>query len=190
MAGASNQWRRQMTSSIWKLTASSLLALGLATTPALADCHGDWDVNQDTMYDQAEFQEGIGENGWFAGRDADGDGLLAQDEFSAGLYDTYDRDDDGLFSEEEREVGFGDTEAYSTWDGDADGMLSEDEFNAGFGESEMYGAWDADGDSMLSEEEYTTWVYNAYDADGTGYIEEAEVGLACDDYGEEGFWDF
>ncbi len=179
-----------MTLTLRNLAMTSILALGLGAAPALADCHGDWDTNQDTVLDQAEYGTAYGENAWFSERDLDSDGFLSEDEYTTGLYGSYDRDQDGLFSEEEQQVGYRSTDDYGIWDGDADGALTEDEFGVGLGEVGTFGTWDADSDGLLSENEFGTGVYGGYDADSSGYLEETEVGATCDDYGEEGFWDF
>ena len=169
-------------------TATCITTLFLAT-PAMADCHGDWDANADTRYDQTEFLGGIGENEWFTNRDADRDGSLSETEFGAGLYDSYDTNKDGSLAANEWSEGFGETESYGAWDTDGNGSLSETEFGTGFGESKMYGEWDRDGNGLLSEDEFGGGVYTTYDADRSGYLDDDESGVACDDYGEEGFWD-
>ena len=177
-----------MTISLHKLALTSALAFGLGAAPALADCHGDWDTNEDAMIDQNEFNTPYGENQWFGGADADSDGFLSQEEFSGGLYGTYDRDQDGLFSTEEQEAGFGISDDYGAWDSDADGALSQDEFGTGIGGSTFTG-WDGDSDGLISQDEFGTGVYGRYDANTSGALEEEETAAYCDDYGEEGFWD-
>lgn len=179
-----------MTIDLHKLAVTSVLALGLGASPALADCHGDWDTNQDAMVDQTEFGTAYADNGWFGEADMDDDGYLSEDEFNTGLYGSYDADDDSLFSEEEQQVGFSMTEDYGAWDSDADNALSEDEFGAGMTEVGTFADWDADSDGLISEDEFGAGVYGGYDADESGMIEETETSAWCDDYGEEGFWDW
>ncbi|HEV2126888.1 MAG TPA: hypothetical protein VGW38_29405 [Chloroflexota bacterium] len=170
--------------------AAPCIAALFVATPAAASCHGDWDVNADSRYDQAEFSGGIGENQWFRNRDADRDGFLSETEFGTGFYESFDRNRDGRLVADEWGRGFGETENYAGWDTDGDAALSRAEFDAGFGESGMYDEWDKDRNGMLSEDEYRGGIYTTYDADRSGSLEEAETGVACDDYGEEGFWDF
>ena len=179
-----------MTSIYKGLAAASVLVMGLGVTPAVASCHGDWDANSDTSIDQTEFGTAYDRVGWFGNADADDSGSLSSDEFSAGLYGAYDRDDSGTFSEDERDVGFSVADDYTPWDADQSGDLTEEEFTGGMTENDLFNEWDADDNDELSQDEFDAGVYGRYDADDSGNLEETEVSASCDDFGEEGFWDF
>lgn len=64
-------------------------------------------------------------------------------------YGDYDLNDDDLLDEDEFSEGL-----YGTWDADEDVVLAFDEFNAEFAETGIFDDWDADDDAYLTEEEF------------------------------------
>lgn len=60
----------------------------------------DWDADDSGYIDRTEFGDAW-DNDYHAAWDEDGDSLLSEDEYTAGLYDTVDRDDDYVVSVEE-----------------------------------------------------------------------------------------
>ena len=68
------------------MTAPSVLVIALGVTPAMADCHGDWDTNSDATLDQTEFGTANDQGGWFGNADTDTSGSLSSDEVGTGLY--------------------------------------------------------------------------------------------------------
>jgi hypothetical protein len=178
-----------MTMTLRNIAMTSVIALGLGAGSAMASCHGDWDTNQDSMYDQNEFNSAYGDNAWFGEADMDDDGFLSEDEHRTGLFGSYDSNGDGLFYEEERKVGYVWSDDYGIWDTDGAVGLTEFEFGTGLGEEGIYEASDTDRDGLMSENEFGTGLYGGYDWDKSGYLEDEEVAASCDDYGEEGFWD-
>ncbi len=133
------------------LTAASVMVVALGVTPAMANCHGDWDTNSDAMPDQTEFGTANDQGGWFGTADTDASGSLSSDEVGVGLYGAYDRDDSGTFSEEEQQAGFSVSDDYTTWDADQSGDLTQDEFSTGMTENGTFDEWDADASGDISQ---------------------------------------
>jgi EF hand len=116
---------------------SSAAALLIAGT-ALAQ--SDWDANADGSIDREEFSAGLGENA-YGSWDTDQDGMLSREEYEAGVEMQDDADSFGTWDER-----------YSEWDADADEMLSRDEYEEG-----LWSAFDADADDMWNDEESAAW---------------------------------
>jgi len=173
-----------------RLTMTTALVLGLGAAPAFADCHGDWDTNQDAMLDPSEFNTAYGQHGWFGEADADEDGFLSEDEFNSAFFRTYDADQDGRVTQEEHQGRFSPSNYYPGWQEGSDGGLSQDEYNASFRDGGSFAIWDTDSDGMLTQDEFSVGVYDTYDADTSGNLEESEALASCADFGEEGFWNF
>lgn len=92
--------------------------------------------------------------------DADADGLLYEDEFTAGLYSDWDTDDDDFLDADEFGAGVDAYDAfdgwdgyYDTWDADDDDLLGYDEFETGFSDVGYYDTWDADASGYLDGDE-------------------------------------
>jgi hypothetical protein len=86
------------------LKAMAVAALGtvvLTATPLLAQDMGEWDADGDGLVNQEEFTTGWNDVGTYGEWDADGDGSLTEDEFNAGVFDGYDADDSGGIEEPE-----------------------------------------------------------------------------------------
>lgn len=100
--------------------------------------YGAWDPNTDTQIDENEFFEMFGNGDYYSQWDADGDGMLAEEEWKEGFSDTYeDREYDGAFGD---------------WDSNSDGYLDSDEYSAG-----TFNMWDEDGNGYIDNDEYDIW---------------------------------
>ncbi len=84
-----------------KLTFAAFGAVILTATPLLAQDMSEWDADGDGVVNQEEFTTGWSDVGTYGEWDADGDGSLTEDEFNAGVYDGYDVDDSGVIEDPE-----------------------------------------------------------------------------------------
>ncbi len=66
----------------------------------------EWDINNDGMLDEEEFEVVVDKVGLFDSWDINDDGWLEDQELSSGVFDSFDADDDGLLDDEE----------YGTWE--------------------------------------------------------------------------
>ncbi len=146
---------------------------------AVDDNFGEWDANDDNMWDENEFETVSNDSGLFSDWDADNDGLFSDDELNEGFYDVYDADDDNRWSEDEFNTWntawggeYGDN--WDAWDANDDNFLDADEYNAGIGEAGVYNEWDTDNDGLFSNDEVNNGLYNTWDADEDGYLNEEE----------------
>lgn len=66
-----------------------------------------WDANDDNLLDAEEYATGVNDSGLFGDWDTDNDEVYNEDELNRGFFGTYDRDDDGFVSDSEyTEAGF------------------------------------------------------------------------------------
>ena len=107
-------------------------------------------------------------------------GAMAQ-EFGA-----WDADGDGVIGEEEWGAGFGGTSVFGDWDADGDGGIDEAEFATGVGAGGFdaaafgdFAAWDLNGDGKLDPAEFDRGFFGFYDRDDVAGLSEAEFGEAA-----------
>ncbi|MEF2553452.1 PRC-barrel domain-containing protein [Aurantimonas sp. A2-1-M11] len=166
-----------------KRTTSTAIALIFATSaaPALAQTtytFADIDADGNLELSSTEFARVAQDN--FGRWDANADQRIDEDEFYVGTYHIWDADNDGVLTSEEYTAGWDgwlvDEErvTYASLDADTDGVVSEDEFGAGLGNTSAFGTWDTAGDGFLDEEEFSTGLYNVYDIDNDNIIAQSE----------------
>lgn len=97
------------------------------------DYFSQWDMDQQQGLNQDEFTTGLQDQGTFGDWDADGDGMIDQQDFQNAFGDA-DWYDEGLFNE---------------WDMDGDGNLMEEEVSQG-----LFEEWDENGDGVLTQDEF------------------------------------
>lgn len=68
---------------------------------------GDWDANGDGLLDQNEFSSGMKQHGAFLRWDSDADKRLTEEEFERGMYRDYDVNSDEAISQDELGPGMG-----------------------------------------------------------------------------------
>jgi hypothetical protein len=78
-----------------KLTVTSIAAALLSAAPVLAQDMGEWDADGDGVVNQEEFNTAWSDVGTYSEWDADGAGSLTEDEFNAGIDGGYDADNSG-----------------------------------------------------------------------------------------------
>jgi hypothetical protein len=129
---------------------TSAAALLIAGT---AFAQSGWDANADGMIDRDEFSAGLGENA-YGEWDTDGDGMLSRDEYQAGVEGSDEADSFSAWDDN-----------YAGWDSDEDEMLSRDEYEEG-----LWSSFDSDEDDMWNEDEHTAWEEDEmrYDATRSG----------------------
>lgn len=113
--------------------AAALLAL--AGVPAAAQGIDEWDTDGDGMLAEPEFSQGFLDAALFEGWDTDGDLAIGHSELSNGLYAAWDANDDGELSVDE-------------WDGAVDLWFGEVDVNLNVAN------WDADGNRVIAESEF------------------------------------
>lgn len=129
---------------------SSAIALLIAGS---AVAQSSWDANADGMMDRDEFSAAMGDNA-FGSWDENGDGILTRDEYEAGVEAADDGDGYGAWDDN-----------YADWDTDQDEGLSREEYGAG-----LWAAYDADEDDLWNNEEHSAWEEDEmrYDATRSG----------------------
>ena len=169
-----------------KFFTGAALALILAGNPVLAQEWADWDTDADLGLTEEEFTAGATEQDVFGGWDADESGVLDEDEFYGGVYNSWDMDDDLQVSEAEfgendigwfTEADYGDTEYgdYGYWDTDASGYIDEEEYGAGIYDTGLYDRWAGDADGIY-EEDFYGGIYGAADYNQDAMLTEDEGG--------------
>ena len=100
-------------------------------------------------------------------------------------FGAWDANGDGVIGEEEWDAGFGGTSVFSDWDANGDGGIDEAEFATGVGAGGFdaaafggFSAWDANRDKRLDRAEFSRGVFGVYDRDGVAGLSEAEFGEA------------
>ncbi|MFD3003319.1 hypothetical protein ACFS7Z_23365 [Pontibacter toksunensis] len=112
--------------------------------------------------------------------DMDDDGLLSEEEFTAGFYQIWDLNKDEIVSIYEWTTVLSDhsynidAKDWQPWDTDGDGFIERVEFDAVFPKTGLYGTWDSDGDGLMEEREYITGSLSLWDTDGDNVMDEAE----------------
>jgi hypothetical protein len=74
-----------------------------------------WDTNGDGI-GQDEFNTGYGESGVYDRWDADASGDISEDEFSQGIFNSYDENEDGTWDENETGMFEDDAGEQGFWD--------------------------------------------------------------------------
>lgn len=110
------------------LSAITIVAGLLVTSPALAQVIQTWGANEDGVLDMQEFRRGLERSGTFAEWDLDDDEELGFSEFATGLYRLWDTSGDGILSVDEWDTAVDFLEA---WDEDGSGTISRTEFAEG-----------------------------------------------------------
>lgn len=98
-------------------TLSSVLALSVSGCTAMEGLLGGpedeptafstYDENESGLIEQAEFEQGLDDEGVFGAADENDDGLLDDDEFGAGFFESWDVNADGVLEQAEwNDVGF------------------------------------------------------------------------------------
>lgn len=82
-----------------RLLTTGAAALLLMAGTAMAQT--DWDANADGQIDQDEFSAGLESDGPFDDWDTDRDESLSREEFDAGMMSSFDTDGDGILNEPE-----------------------------------------------------------------------------------------
>lgn len=91
------------------------LALGLTATTAFA---------QQAAESFEDFQTVFQDKGTYASMDADGDGMVSEEEFNRGVFNAYDEDGDGTLSEDEMS-SMGEDRLFATDNVNAGGAATE-----------------------------------------------------------------
>lgn len=146
---------------------------------AAEDGFGEWDANNDQMWDENEFETVANDAGLYNDWDADGNGEFNENELNEGIFNTYDENDDNMMDENEfntwNTAWGGEYENnWDAWDANDDNMLDTEEYNAGIGEAGVYNEWDADGNGIYSENEVNNGLFGTWDNNGDGYLENEE----------------
>lgn len=143
------------------------------------DWGGEYDLNDDGLWDSEEFGDAYDED-WTTW-DADGDGFLNDDEFYDTSYEWIDADDDDLLSEDEWNEGYknlyGDyagEEDFDVFDKDEDGFLNSDEWLEGWNDSDWFSDYDLDDDGLVDNDEWDDGLFGLWDENDDGYWDEEE----------------
>lgn len=115
------------------LLSSALLAAG----PAAAQGFAEWDADGDGVLAQEEWDAGVASSSLFDNWDADGDGTITATEYESGLFGWFDDDGDGALSVAE-------------WDAGVDAWYGEEAVDFDVA------AWDDDGDGTITEAEFSS----------------------------------
>ncbi|WP_421684135.1 hypothetical protein HKW98_06890 [Stutzerimonas urumqiensis] len=74
--------------------------------PAFADDNlfHDWDADSSGVLDYSEWDAGFDDENLMTSWDEDGDGMVSNDEYSQGLFESYDADNSGDWNDKEYEM--------------------------------------------------------------------------------------
>ena len=168
---------------IKKTFAMTAAAALLGASAASAQMFGD-EIGTD--YDREGFERGLTETGYYDALDRDGDSMLNQNEYAAGVFTDYDRDADMAINEDEFMAGtqryMGDEYQggqFADYDANTDGLVDRDEFRGFYGTeyTTVYTGSDADADGMLNRQEFGDGIYERADANQDKIITIDEEGL-------------
>lgn len=152
------------------------------------DYFTSWDTNTDEMWDDSEFETGIGETGLFNDWDVNDDGLFDDDELGDGIFDMYDADDDGFLNNEEystwNTAWDGELEQdMDAWDVTDDNQLDDEEYYTGINDNGIFDEWDNDDDGLFSEDEVNDGLFSTWDDDDDGLLTDSEYeGIGYNDW--------
>ncbi|MFP3945257.1 MAG: EF-hand domain-containing protein [Alphaproteobacteria bacterium] len=91
-----------MTNALTRLLGAGAVLAVLSAAPVMAqEDLSEWDADGDGILTEEEFSEAWDGAGTFDEWDVDGDGVLSEEEFRQGVFDAHDEDDDGELDEEE-----------------------------------------------------------------------------------------
>lgn len=145
------------------LTSAALLT----AVPAFAQTSfSEWDEDGDGILTQEEWDAGVADSGVFDSWDGDDDGVVSAAEYEDGLFDWFDDDDDGALTVSEWDEGV------DAWYGEAGTDLD-------------VSAWDDDGDGIITEteinDEYTTaGLFEGFTTESGVETVSVETGAAID----------
>ncbi|WP_421684086.1 hypothetical protein HKW98_06630 [Stutzerimonas urumqiensis] len=80
----------------------TLAATMAISAPVMAEAEFDeWDADNSGVLNFSEWDAGFNDENLMTGWDSDKDGMLSNDEYSQGIYNSYDADGSGDWNEEE-----------------------------------------------------------------------------------------
>lgn len=141
-----------------------------------------WNINQyDTDADQQlarnEWDTWYSENNLYDQWNTGGEGL-EQNEFSQGVFETWDANDDAGLDETEWNDGTGWFDGqygtFGEWDANGDSVLDANEVAEGFETNNLYDTVDRDSDALIDDEEIADWWFDIWDADDSEYLDTTE----------------
>jgi hypothetical protein len=125
----------------------------------------------------------------FAAFDTDGDGFLAQSEFSSGLLTMVAGGAEGLRAEQFQQTvetfGLDPVETdFEAADANQDDVAGEQEFSSTVAKN-VFQQWDADADNQLSPAEFSANMFATFDANADGIIDSGELEPYADWFGRD-----
>ncbi len=135
----------------------------------------------DSQVDEWDFAKAVEVLGLYDAWDANGDGLVSEEEFEAVVFQIWDADDSGVVERGEWEqaasawhrsqqpVG-----GFVDWDPDGDGQIGRDELRSGVLTTNLFRYWDANDDGYLTQAEFAAEAYAVWDTNDNGMIERKE----------------
>lgn len=146
----------------------------------------DHDLDRDGSLRRDEFAAWIPEAGVYASWVYEAEGDLNVDGVSRRMVTVWDEDGNSLLTEAEWSAGVGswfgpdDHGAYPDWDADGDGGLNLDEVSAALDRRGLYGRIDLDGDASIDDEELANWLFDVIDTNGDGRLAPTEWDAATE----------
>ena len=153
---------------------------------AADDAFPTLDRSGDSYLDVDEVAEWVDDEGVFAAWDVDADSELDGDEVAGNAFGLWDADGNGLITEDEWRTGSetllpdADPVPLNDWDGDGDSELDLDEFSEEFDASILGESWASD---PLDEETFASAYFELYDADADGKVSAGEWEIGSSRFG-------
>lgn len=146
---------------------------------AVNDWGGEYDLNDDGLWDSDEYGEAYEED--WTSWDANSDGFLDDSEFYNTSYSWVDANDDELIDENEWNEGYnnlygdyGAMEDFGEYDLNDDNFLDTDEWFEGWGDSDWFNDYDVNDDELVDNDEWDDGLFGLWDDDNDGFWDEDE----------------
>lgn len=135
----------------------------------------------DSHVDEYDFAKAVDTLRIFEMWDADGNGVVDEDEFLRTSFRVWDIDDSGDVDPEEFATSSGSfftsrqpSEEFGQWDLDRDDSLVIYELQKGFERTNLFRYWDDNNDGLVNRDEFVGGAYAAWDTSDNGMIEQGE----------------